>query len=325
MRVSPLIPKALYINELSKKKIFVFECGSGRGGGGKHATSIVHAHIHLAPTDMPVLDEVHKSGLYPAQIESNELIKHYGQHPYMLYIDQKDNWYITSDPNTYFPRQHPRQVLADYMGLEKGHYNWRKYPMREKLDSIAKEIYTFLRNEYEHLPTWIQEAVKKIQELPDEIRKNSTFHFIGHLQTNKVEKVVEYFEYIDSVDSLKLAREISKSACRLNKSERILLQVNNAGEEQKSGYSKQQLREDFPEILKLDSIEICGLMNMAPIDASGEELSALFADVRKFRDELENEFEIKLPELSMGMTNDYKFAVKEGATMIRLGRKLFTK
>ena len=170
-----------------------------------------------------------------------------------------------------------------------------------------------------------QEAVKKIQELPDEIRKNSTFHFIGHLQTNKVEKVVEYFDYIDSVDSLKLAREISKSACRLNKSERILLQVNNAGEEQKSGYSKQQLREDFPEILKLDSIEICGLMNMAPIDASGEELSALFADVRKFRDELENEFEIKLPELSMGMTNDYKFAVKEGATMIRLGRKLFTK
>ena len=169
-----------------------------------------------------------------------------------------------------------------------------------------------------------QEAVKKILELPDAIRANSIFHFIGHLQTNKAEKVVEYFDYIDSVDSLKLAREISKSACRLNKREKVLLQVNNAGEEQKSGYSKQQLKEELPEILKFDSIEICGLMNMAPVDASEEELTALFADIRKFRDELEKEFQIKLPELSMGMTNDYKYAVKEGATIIRLGRKLFT-
>lgn len=149
------------LESIYEKEIFVFECGSGRDGGGKHATSIVHAHIHLAPTDMPVLDEVHKSGLYPAPIEANELIRYYGQYPYMLYIDQEDNWYITSDPNTYFPRQHPRQVLADYMGLEKGHYNWRKYPMREKLDSIAEEIYTFLRKEYNHLPKWIQESVKK--------------------------------------------------------------------------------------------------------------------------------------------------------------------
>ena len=149
------------LKSVYKKEIFVFECGSGRDGGGKHTTSIVHAHIHLAPTDMPVLDEIHKSGLYPAQIEPLDLISNFGQYPYMLYIDQKDNWYITSDPNTYFPRQHPRQVLADYMGLEKGQYNWRNYPMREKLDIIAEEIYSFCRKEFDNLPRWIQEAVTK--------------------------------------------------------------------------------------------------------------------------------------------------------------------
>ncbi len=149
------------LKSIYKKEVFVFECGSGKDGGGKHTTSIVHAHIHLAPTDMPVLDEIHKSGLYPAAIEPFDLIANFGQYPYMLYIDQNDNWYITSDPNTYFPRQHPRQVLAHYMGLEKGRYNWREYPMREKLDIIAEEIYSFYRKEFDNLPRWIQEAVTK--------------------------------------------------------------------------------------------------------------------------------------------------------------------
>lgn len=144
-----------------KGKTFVFECGSGKGGKGKHETSIVHAHMHLSVTNMPVLEEVHKSGLYPAPIEPKDLIRDYGQHPYMLYIDQDDNWYITSDPETYFPRQHPRQVLADYMGLKKGEYNWRKYPHEEKLDTIAEEIYSFLKKEFDSLPIWIQSATKK--------------------------------------------------------------------------------------------------------------------------------------------------------------------
>lgn len=143
------------------KKIFVFECGSGRDGGGKHSTSIVHAHVHLAPTDMPVLECVQNSGLHPAQIMPRDLIADYGKYAYMLYITQEDNWYITSDPKTYFPRQHPRQVLADYMGLSKGEYNWRTHPYRERLDSIAEEIYSFLRKEFKNLPVWIQRATEK--------------------------------------------------------------------------------------------------------------------------------------------------------------------
>ena len=142
------------------KKIFVFECGSGKGGSGKHETSIVHAHVHLVPSDIPVLKSVQNSGLYPALITSKSL-KLYGEYPYKLYIDQEDTWYIVSDPDTYFPRQHPRQILADYMGLEEGVYNWRTHPYRERMDVIAEEIYQFLRKEFENLPIWIQKSVEK--------------------------------------------------------------------------------------------------------------------------------------------------------------------
>ena len=167
------------------------------------------------------------------------------------------------------------------------------------------------------------DAINKIESLSKEIRKDVKLHFIGHLQTNKAKKVVEYFDYIHSVDSLKLAKTISEVACSLNKKERVLLQVNNANEEQKFGYTKEQLRLDFKELLSLESIEIVGLMNMAPLNATEGELRGLFSDLREFRDELQIEFGVSLPELSMGMSNDYQIAVECGATMIRIGRKLF--
>ena len=168
------------------------------------------------------------------------------------------------------------------------------------------------------------EAINKIEQLPERIKKDSTFHFIGHLQSNKADKVVKYFDVIHSVDSLKIAQAISKSACSLNKKEKILLQVNNAGEEQKFGYEKEQLKQEIKEILALNGVEVIGLMNMAPFGADEKTLEELFSDIRKFRDELEREFEIALPELSMGMSDDYEVAVRCGATMIRIGRKLFT-
>ena len=169
-----------------------------------------------------------------------------------------------------------------------------------------------------------QDAVKKIAELPEDIKQNSTFHFIGHLQTNKVDMVVKNFDIIHSVDSLKVAKAISKSACSLNKREKVLLQINNAGEEQKSGYAKEQLISEIEDLVSLEGIEIIGLMNMAPLGETEENLHRLFKDIKEFRDQLEKEYNIELPELSMGMSDDYKIAVEEGATMIRIGRKLFT-
>lgn len=167
------------------------------------------------------------------------------------------------------------------------------------------------------------EAVEKINNLPTEIRNNSKFHFIGHLQTNKVKKVVQNFDYIHSVDSLKLAKAISDEAQAIGKVQKILLQVNNANEEQKFGFSKEEIFEEFPKIKALPSIEIAGIMNMAPLGASENELDRLFADVYNIKKELEKEFNCELKELSMGMSQDYKVAVRHGSTMLRIGRKLF--
>lgn len=190
------------------------------------------------------------------------------------------------------------------------------------LDSILKGYEAGLRDFGESRAV---EAVKKIESLPEYIRKDSKFHFIGHLQTNKVNKVVRNFDYIHSVDSLKLASAISEAVRELGRRVKLLLQVNNAGEVQKSGYSKEGLLEDMPELLKFDNLEIVGLMNIAPLGASEVELKRLFGDIREFSAHIEKTFGIKLGELSMGMSDDYKIAVQEGATMIRVGRKLFIK
>lgn len=139
------------------KKVFAFECASGRTGAGKHKTSIVHAHFHLAPTDMPVLKEVLKSGLSPVLIQKEDLHM-YGENPYMLYVDQEDNWFMACDPNTYYPRQQPRQVLATYMG-DYEHYNWRIYPYREKMPIIAQKFRDYCAQNFKLLPKWIRESV----------------------------------------------------------------------------------------------------------------------------------------------------------------------
>lgn len=169
------------------------------------------------------------------------------------------------------------------------------------------------------------EAIEKINNLPADVKNNSKFHFIGHLQTNKVKKVIGHFDYIHSVDSYKLAKVISDEACHAEKVQKILLQVNNANEEQKFGFSKDEIFEFFNSIKELPNIEICGVMNMAPLGATDEELNYLFEDILQIKLKLEKEFNYKLKELSMGMSQDYKIAVKHGATMLRIGRKLFIK
>lgn len=167
------------------------------------------------------------------------------------------------------------------------------------------------------------EAIEKINKLPAEIRDNSKFHFIGHLQTNKVKKVVKYFDYIHSVDSLKLAKVISEEAQNLGKVQKILLQVNNAEEEQKFGLSKDEIFEVFTLIRELPAIDIAGVMNIAPLGASEAELDSLFSEVAQIKSKLEKDFNCELKEISMGMSQDYKIAVRHGATMVRIGRKLF--
>ena len=168
----------------------------------------------------------------------------------------------------------------------------------------------------------VQDALLKISKLPQEVRQNSRFHLIGHLQSNKVKKAVGHFYLIQSVDSLKLAQLISNEAERLGIVQKVLLQVNNAHEEAKSGFDVDDLKRDFSQIISLENIKVEGLMNIAPI-APEEELHRLFEGMRELKEQLESDFSYELKELSMGMSSDYKIALEHGSTMIRIGRKLF--
>lgn len=167
------------------------------------------------------------------------------------------------------------------------------------------------------------EASEKINSLPDEVKNNSSFHFIGHLQTNKVKQAVKVFDYIHSVDSLKLAQSIDVHCEEIGKIQNVLIQINNANEEQKFGFSKDEVFEYFEEIKRLEHIKVIGVMNMAPFGIEESEILRLFKEIATIRDELEIKYNCKLPEISMGMSQDYRQAALAGATMLRIGRKLF--
>lgn len=167
------------------------------------------------------------------------------------------------------------------------------------------------------------EAVKKINSLPEYIKKNSRFHFIGHLQTNKVRLVVGNFELIHSVDSLELAQKINEESQSQGLVQKILLQVNNAKEPQKFGFYPEEITEAFSKIIKMKFLDVKGLMNIAPLNKTDEELHDLFKNIKQIYDDLQNKFELKLEQISMGMSNDFLIALEEGSTMIRLGKVLF--
>ena len=169
----------------------------------------------------------------------------------------------------------------------------------------------------------VVDAITKIESLSQKIRDDSIFHLIGHLQSNKVKKAVKYFDVIHSVDSLKLAQKIDLEAKSLNKRQKILLQVNYAKEESKTGFSVEELFKAYAEMRKLENIKIEGLMTMAPKSMSEDGLYALFDGVKKIKFELNSKYEDSMEELSMGMSQDYLVAIKCGSTMIRLGKKIF--
>ncbi len=172
----------------------------------------------------------------------------------------------------------------------------------------------------------VQDALEKFENLPEEIKRNSRFHLIGHLQSNKVKKAVGKFYLIQSVDSLKLAQAISEEAQKQGIVQKILLQVNNADEECKFGFSKDILNDSFEQIINLEGVHVEGIMNIAPI-TDDETLRSLFRDLRQYREFLSNKHNHQLKDrfkvLSMGMSSDYKMALEEGSTMVRLGRRLF--
>lgn len=165
----------------------------------------------------------------------------------------------------------------------------------------------------------VQEAKAKISMCPGRLR----WHFIGHLQSNKVRDAVHFFEMIQSVDSMELAREISKRCEQAAKTMPVLLEVNLAGEASKFGYRPEQLLSELKELNALPRLEIHGLMTVPPWSPEAEESRPHFRRLRELKLECEEILGAPLPHLSMGMSGDFEVAIEEGATMVRIGTALF--
>lgn len=165
----------------------------------------------------------------------------------------------------------------------------------------------------------VQEARVKIPELPSNLR----WHFVGHLQKNKIRHALPLFEMIHSVDSLGLAEDINRIADEEGAHLRVLLEVNVAGEGSKFGFFLDTLRSDLESLMALPRLSIEGLMCIPPIAEGADASRKYFVQLRELRDLLEKEFDLKLPQLSMGMTNDFAVAVEEGATLVRVGTAIF--
>jgi PLP dependent protein len=165
----------------------------------------------------------------------------------------------------------------------------------------------------------VQEARAKIPLLPARAR----WHFIGHLQRNKVRHALPLFELLHGVDSAPLVHDVHRTAEGLGLFVHLLLEVNVAGETSKFGFPPEQLGADLESLLALPRVQIDGLMAIPPPVGEPEQSRPFFVRLRELRDQLQADFGISLPHLSMGMSHDYAVAIEEGATLVRIGTALF--
>jgi PLP dependent protein len=170
----------------------------------------------------------------------------------------------------------------------------------------------------------VQEMAQKYETLPKDIE----WHFIGHLQSNKIKYMAPYVTMIHAIDSLSLLKEIDKHAKKVNRTISCLLQIHIAKEETKFGFSFDECRTmlDEEEWKKLDNIRICGVMGMATNCDDQKEIREEFNSLHTFFKEIKEEYfkdEESFKEISMGMSGDYEIAIEEGSTMVRVGSKIF--
>ncbi len=167
----------------------------------------------------------------------------------------------------------------------------------------------------------VQEARAKIPLLPSGAR----WHFVGRLQRNKVRHALPLFELFHSVDSAELARDMNRIADEEGLRPRVLLEVNVAGEGSKIGFAPEALRSHMEMLLALPRLTIEGLMTIPPLAPEAEASRKYFVALRELRDQFSTEFNLQLPQLSMGMSGDFLVAIEEGATLVRVGTAIFGK
>ena len=169
--------------------------------------------------------------------------------------------------------------------------------------------------------SYVQEARNKFNVLG---RYPVSWHFIGHLQSNKAKYAVRLFDLIHSVDTLKLAGELNKQAKKVNKIQDVLIQINISKEPSKSGSDIENARKLIKDIVLFENLSVKGLMAMPPFFNNPEKARPYFIALRNLRDQIQKAFPgVMLNELSMGMTGDFEVAIEEGATLVRIGTAIF--
>ncbi|MBU1355006.1 MAG: YggS family pyridoxal phosphate-dependent enzyme [Candidatus Edwardsbacteria bacterium] len=167
----------------------------------------------------------------------------------------------------------------------------------------------------------VQEATGKYPLIGSKVQ----WHLIGHLQSNKAKKAVEIFSLIHSIDSVDLARDVGRRAVQIVKTQEILLEVNTSGEPQKYGFRADEVIEALDVIKDIQGIKILGLMTVGPLSDDADKVRSSFKILKKIFDEIKLQAipNIEMKHLSMGMSGDYRVAIEEGSTMIRVGSAIF--
>ncbi len=208
---------------------------------------------------------------------------------------------------------------------------YSKNPEKVKLVAVTKypnvgrpELEELMENGILNFGENRVQVLEAKRELMDDVKDKIHWNFIGNLQKNKVKYIIDYVCMIHSVNKLSLAQEIDKRAAACGRKIDVLIEINLSGEDSKEGYDLDEFYKELPEIIKLENINIKGLMTMAPNVTDEDKIRASFRKLREIKDELnEKYFNGQLTELSMGMSHDYKIALEEGSTIIRIGTKLY--
>jgi PLP dependent protein len=200
-------------------------------------------------------------------------------------------------------------------------------PPTTRLIAVSKQVSSdYIRQAYQagvrdFAESKLQEAISKQEELKD--LPDISWHFIGHLQANKARKILECFQWIHSLDSLKLAQRLDRLGAELNINPQVLLQVKVVPDPDKFGWETSELISDIPALVNCSQLKIQGLMTILPLGLSDREKLVAFEKTRDLARMIENSSSLCLPNLSMGMSNDYRLAIKAGATLIRVGTGIF--
>jgi len=205
--------------------------------------------------------------------------------------------------------------------LELAHHATLVAVSKTKPVEEIKELYDLGQRDFGE--NYVQELVEKEKQLPKDIR----WHFIGHLQSNKVKQIASFIHLIHSVDSFKLLREINKQAEKNNRIIDCLLQVHIAEEETKFGWDEETLRNtNFDELHEMKNVRVAGLMGMASLTEDMNKVRVEFRSLKSTFEKINAQysmFHFKCSILSMGMTSDYKIAIEEGSNMVRIGSLIF--